>query len=135
MVKQYIELGDSKWGIVVCYGVESEDSTEVSELLRALGCPEDAIKKSVHIMTHKLNSALTFSNTKLKMSLICIGETSSQDQLVNSIVHEAKHVQSHVCQYYDIDEDSEPASYLIGYIVQRMYIGLRQIKLKYYGRF
>ena len=124
MVKQYIELGDSNWGVVVCYDIDKEDSQEVTALLRALGCPEKTLRKSIYIITHKLNSALTFSNTDLKMSLVCIGKTSSKDQLINSIVHEAKHVQSHVCGYYNVREDGERAAYLIGYIVQMMYKAL-----------
>lgn len=36
-------------------------------------------------------------------------------------MHEAKHVQSHICKYYDVPEDSENAAYLIGYLVQRMH--------------
>lgn len=46
---------------------------------------------------------------------------SSQEQFLNTIVHEAKHVQSHICKYYEVDEDSEQAAYLIGYIVQNMH--------------
>ena len=135
MVKQYIELGDGNWGIVVCYGVLKNDSEEISELLRALGCSEKSIKKTIRIITNKQNCAFTFSNTDLKMSLVCIGEASSQDQLINSIVHEAKHVQSHVCEYYGVEDNSERASYLIGYIVQMMYKRLMQIRDRYYGRF
>jgi hypothetical protein len=40
---------------------------------------------------------------------------------MNTIVHEAKHVQSHICRYYNVEEDSEEAAYLIGYIVQNMH--------------
>lgn len=46
---------------------------------------------------------------------------SSQEQFLNTIVHEAKHVQSHICKYYEVDEDSEQAAYLIGYTVQNMH--------------
>lgn len=135
MAKHYIELGDGSWGIVACYGVTARDTEEVASLLRALGCSEKNIYKSIRIITRKLNSAFTFSNTELKMSLVCIGETTSSDQLINSLVHEAKHVQSHVCEYYNVDEDSERASYLIGYIVQMMYKEVRQIEKRQYGRF
>ena len=55
------------------------------------------------------------------MSVVCISEVTSVDQFVNTVIHEAKHVQSHICEYYGIAEDSEQAAYLIGYLVQRMY--------------
>ena len=53
--------------------------------------------------------------------IVGISPTTSQEQLLNTIVHEAKHVQSHICKYYDVKEDSEDAAYLIGYLVQQMH--------------
>ena len=121
MTKNYIELGDNGWAVILCYNIRVSDSHEIASLLTALGCPKKELKKAVQTVTRKSNSALTFSNTDFKMSLVCIGDASSTEQLLNSIAHEAKHVQSHICEYYDIDEDGEIAAYLIGYIVQRMY--------------
>ena len=92
MIKKYIELGQDGWAIILCFNIEVSDSMEIRSLLKALGCPDKDIKKSIRIITHSVNSALTFSNTDLKMSLVCIGKTSSSEQLINSIVHEAKHV-------------------------------------------
>lgn len=128
MVKQYIELGEDGWAIILCYDIEGSDSKEIASLLTALGASKGDIQKSIQILTHSNNSALTFSNTDLKMSLVCIGNASSSEQLINSIVHEAKHVQSHISDYYGVEEDSEQAAYLIGYIVQRMYRALMQGK-------
>lgn len=55
------------------------------------------------------------------MSVVCISRATNIEQFVNTAIHEAKHVQSHICSYYKIDEDSETAAYLMGYLVQRMY--------------
>ena len=49
-----------------------------------------------------------------------ISNDTGRELLMNAI-HEAKHVQSHICSYYDIPENGEDAAYLIGYLVQRMY--------------
>lgn len=67
------------------------------------------------------NSGFTYTNFDKKQSIVGIGKSTSNSQLFNTIVHEAKHVQSHICKYYHIDESSEDAAYLIGYIVQKMY--------------
>lgn len=56
-----------------------------------------------------------------RRSIVGISKTTSKGQLINTIVHEAKHVQSHICMYYNVSEDSEAAAYLIGYITQQMY--------------
>ena len=69
----------------------------------------------------EINSGFTHTNFKEKLSIVGIGMADSKEQFLNTIVHEAKHVQSHICKYYRVLEDSEDAAYLIGYIVMKMY--------------
>lgn len=118
MIAQYIKLGKG-WNLLVYYSVHKEDFIEVEDALRQLGCSDRTIKKSLKVLT-KENTGFTFSNSDYKMSVVCIGPSSDLSQFVNTIIHESKHVQSHICSYYGIPEDSEDAAYLIGYIVQRM---------------
>ncbi len=63
----------------------------------------------------------TYTSPRKKTSIVGIAATSSQEEFLNTIVHEAKHVQSHICNYYNVPEDGEQAAYLIGYIVQKMH--------------
>ena len=69
----------------------------------------------------KKDSGFTYTDYNKRKSIIGISAASSQEQFLNTIVHEAKHAQSHICKYYDVEEDSEDAAYLIGYIVQQMH--------------
>jgi hypothetical protein len=73
-----------------------------------------------NVRTPELNQGFTQTDTRLRKSIIVIGCTDSVEQFYNTIVHEAKHLQSSICRHYDVDEDSEDAAYLIGYIVMRM---------------
>lgn len=68
----------------------------------------------------------TQTDFKERRSIVGISPTTSKEQLLNTIVHEAKHVQSHICRYYNVAEDSENAAYLIGYIIQKMYDGFKK---------
>lgn len=133
MVTQYIELGNRGWGILIYYGTSEEDAHDVYNALIALGCSKKDAKYSTKVVTHKLNTGLTFTNTDLKMSLVCVSDADSPEEFVNTAIHEAKHVQSHVCEYYQVEEDSEVAAYMIGYIVQHMYRMLSMIRKEYYG--
>lgn len=133
MVTQYINLKKYKWGVLIYYGTSEEDVNDVYNALIALGCSKREAYKATRTVTSKLNTGLTFTNTELRMSLICVSDATTADEFVNTAVHEANHVQSHVCEYYGIDDDEEPASYLIGYIVQRMYKMLSIIRDEYYG--
>ena len=120
MAAQYIQLGDRGWNILVYYNVCPSDFIEIEDSLLQLDCPKNDINKAFRVLTHK-NTGFTFTNTDYRMSVVCIGKATSSDQFMSTAVHEAKHVQSHICSYYDINEDSEEAAYLIGYIVKRMY--------------
>lgn len=120
MIAQYIQLGKKSWNVLVYYGVYEEDFVEVEDALTQIGCSERTIHKALKALT-KENTGFTFSNSKYKMSIVCVGPSSDVSQFINTAIHEAKHVQSHICSYYDIPEDSEDAAYLIGGLVQRMY--------------
>ena len=120
MITQYIQLGEQDWGVLVYYNVGEEDFASVINSLEALDCTDDDVRAATKTLK-KENTGFTFSNSEYKMSIICIGPSSDISQFVNTAIHEAKHVQSHICSYYDIPENSEDAAYLIGYLVQRMY--------------
>lgn len=120
MAAQYIQLGNQDWNVLVYYNVSIDDFVEIEDSLVQLECPEKSIDKAFMALTKK-NTGFTFSNTDYTMSIVCIGQATSVEEFINTTIHEAKHVQSHICSYYEIDEDSEKAAYLIGYLVQRMY--------------
>ena len=120
MIAQYIQLGKRGWNVLVYYGVHEEDFIEVEDALKQLGCSPTDVRKSLKVLRRN-NTGFTFSNSDYKMSIVCVGPSSDVSQFVNTAIHEAKHVQSHICSYYDIPEDGEDAAYLIGYLVQRMY--------------
>ena len=130
MIAQYIQLGDRGWNVLVYYGVGKEDFLEVEDSLLQLDCPVSYIKRAFRVLKNE-NTGFTFSNSDYKMSIVCISLSSNTDQFVNTVIHEAKHVQSHICSYYGIDEAGEEAAYLIGYLVQRMYKMFAKIVKRY----
>lgn len=134
MFAQYIKVGSRKWNILVYYNVEPDDFTEIEDSLIQLECPEEDIEYSFEVLASSKNTGFTYSNSDYKMSIVCIAQTTSASQFVSTAVHEAKHVQSHICQYYDVYENGEDAAYLIGYIVRQMYKMVAKV-LKNYVRF
>lgn len=67
------------------------------------------------------DAGFTHTDFNRRLSIVAIGLSSSKEQFINTIAHEAKHLQSHICQYYNVDEDTEQAAYLMGYLIERMY--------------
>lgn len=73
------------------------------------------------------DTGFTHTDFNNKRSIVGISNYSSKEQFFNTLIHEAKHVQSHICKYYNVEENSEYAAYLIGYIVQKMYKSFKNI--------
>lgn len=69
----------------------------------------------------EINSGFTRTDFTKKLSIVCIGIADSSSEFLNTVVHEIKHVQSHICRYYNVPEDGEDAAYLIGYLALKMY--------------
>lgn len=123
MRKHYLDI-DGKWAVIFAYRINASDLDEVSSWLEALGCDEEQTIEACHVIMHP-NTGFTFSNPDLRMSVMCIGDATSDEQWWDTLVHEIKHVQSHICSYYDVPEKSEEASYLIGYIMR---LAIRALK-------
>ena len=69
----------------------------------------------------KRDTGFTHTDFNKKRSIVGISLTTSKEQFFNTLVHEIKHVQSHICMYYNVKENSEDAAYLMGYLAQQMY--------------
>lgn len=134
MIRQYIKVKNTEWNVLVLYNTDYHDLPEIENYLVALDCPDEDIDKALSVLYKKRNTGVTYSNTEYRMSIVCISETTSARQFVSTAVHEAKHVQSHICQYYGIKEDGEQAAYLIGYIVSEMYRMVGKV-IKHYVRY
>ena len=115
----YINIQD-KWEVCIFMQYDAL----LIDCLRKLNCSEKTIKREIR-KTNQYNSGFTFSNLKLRASVVYISPATSESQWFNTLVHELKHVQSHVCKYYDIEEDSEDAAYLIGYLMQQIITSAR----------
>lgn len=121
MIKQYIAVANDKWYILIYYNVNINDADAIMDTLLSLGCPYSSAKKSVNILTRHRNTGMTYTDTDNRFSFMCISLATSKAEMFNTVVHELKHVQSHICEYYDVKESSEEAAYLIGYMARRVY--------------
>lgn len=109
-----------QWLVHVYFNINNSQLGFLEEALIHIGCSKsNAINTCNELL--KANSGLTYTNPAIKTSIVCISNSTSSEQLVNTVVHEAKHLQSHICEEYNVSEDGEQAAYLIGYIVQKMY--------------
>ena len=118
MTKHYIGIS-GKWAVILAYGISESDWDEVEAWLEALGCSPREMRRAHRVIMQE-NSGFTISSARQRMSVVCISRTTSIEQWWDTLVHELKHVQSHVCDYYDVPDNGEDASYLIGYMMREI---------------
>lgn len=89
----YIE----NWNIIILYECTCNDIDVIIETLKDIQCPNKYINEALKNLEQcTLNSGLTYSNVKLKSSVIIINKTSSIPELVNTISHEIFHLVCHL---------------------------------------
>ena len=119
MIAKWIDIDGGAWNIVVNYDVTPKDWPYIEKQLYAINATDGDIDKAYRKF-YNPNEAFTISDDRERMSLVCIGWTTSRAEYHNSVVHEIDHVQRDVMEYYDVDCGSEDAAYLQGYIAQEM---------------
>lgn len=130
MIGQRFYLDKYKWSVVVLYNVNHNDIEFIQDNLSKICDNKQQIKDSTYYIEQQIpNTGFIFSNLDINISLIVIGESTSNKEFINTIVHEANHLQSHIATKYNIDEKGEEVCYLIGEIVERMYAVFKKIIL------
>lgn len=118
MTKHYIDIV-KKWAVILAYDVEVTDLDELASWLDALGCSRKDREKAIRISLG-VNSGFTYSNSDLRMSLVVVSDATDESQWWDTLVHEVDHVQSAICDYYDVPLGSEAAAWTQGYIMRKM---------------
>lgn len=118
------------WKVKVLYEATCQDIDTIIETLRGIKCPKQYIIKALDNLEEcKLNSGLTYSNIKLKSSVIVVNKTSSFSQLINTISHEYFHLICHISQILEIQDEEELAN-LNGNLNMRSYNIIKKLEKK-----
>ena len=130
MIKSVIDV-DGYWSIVLFVDVDYDRYDIIESALTDILAPISVIDDIYYKISYKFDSGVTFSNPDFRTSVVCINKTTSREELINTISHEADHIQDTICEYYDVPLDSEDAAYLIGYLVGKMYYHSRRLFCSY----
>ena len=126
MIKSVIDVA-GYWSIVLFVDVGYDKFDVIESALTDILAPISIIDEIYDKISYKLNYGVTFTNSRYRTSVVCINKTTTREELINTITHEADHVQDDICKYYNVPLDSEQASYLIGYLVGKMYYASRSL--------
>ena len=130
MIKSTIDVA-GYWSIVLFVDVDYDDFDIIESALTDILAPISIINEIYDKISYKFNSGVTFTNSDYRSSVVCINKGSTKEQVINTISHEADHVQAAICDYYNVPLDSEQAAYLIGYLVGKMYYHSRRLFCSY----
>lgn len=118
------------WNVTVLYETTCDDIDFIIETLMDINCPKYYIERALDNLEEcKLNSGLTYSNLRLKSSVIIINKTSSFAQLINTISHEYYHLICHISNVLNIEDEEELAN-LNGNLNMRSYKIVKKLERK-----
>lgn len=129
-IKTYLEKYD--WNIYVYILINQEDVNNIDILFSKHNIPKQIMNKAAYRLTEYNNSGIIYNDRKSKSSVIIVSQTDSIQDLVNTITHEKNHLEMYLCDYYNINPNSEEASILSGDIAQLMFLQLIKQIIKYY---
>lgn len=116
MKKHYIDIA-GKWAFVFAYDIGEDDVEEVGDWLEALGANRREIARACRVILG-VNKGFTYSNSDLRMSVVCIGHASSREQWWDTVAHEVDHLQNTILEYYHVEPGTEDAAWLQGYLMR-----------------
>lgn len=122
MIKQLFRIDKYDWKVVVLYEIDYRDTDYVIDTLKMMDAPDYIIRNAYkNVSDGNYNTGFIYSDYDEKRSIIVISKTTSNKELIDTIVHEANHLQSHIATVFNLDEKGEEVCYLIGNIVKTMY--------------
>ena len=130
MIKSTIDVA-GYWSVVLFVDVDYDKYDIIESALTDILAPISVIDEIYNRISYKYDSGVTFSNPDYRTSVVCINKATSREELINTISHEADHVQDIIYKYYDVPLDSEQAAYLIGYLIGKMYYSSRRLFCSY----
>lgn len=122
MITQIIYLEDYDWLIKVYYEVDDQHTDAILGELNEIGCPTEPFYRAKQMLEDfEENTGFTYSDQEKHVSFVIIGQTTSPQQFINTLVHEVGHAAVHICEYYDISPYSEELPYLEGDIIATLF--------------
>lgn len=116
------------WNVTIIYETTCNDIDFIIQTLKDINCPNYYIQEAYDNLEEcNLNTGLTYSNLKLKSSVIIINKASSIAQLVNTISHEYYHLITHISKNLKINNEEELAN-LNGYLNMHSYNIIEKIE-------
>ena len=126
MIRQHFYV-EHYWEVIVFYDLDFDLFQYVEDELLNIGFPLKKIDTLYYQLWSGYAKAVTCSNIEYHKSIILLPPHPSQQDYLDSIVHEAEHVKQAMLSTYKVEDSGELPAYTIGYLINRMYPVFRSI--------
>ena len=118
MNTHYIDV-DGAWGVIVCEDLRRLDEYEMRHSIMAFGLRGPRLDHAIDVLLYHENTGMCISRDDVRMSLIFIGNASSEEQFWDTVSHELYHAACAICNYYDVPDGSEDFAWTMGYLMRK----------------
>lgn len=119
MTSEYIDIV-GKWGVIFCYDLRMLDEYAMRSMMMSLGMRGRRIEEAVEVLLDEKNTGMCVSNDRLRMSVIFIGNPTSEEQYWDSVAHELGHAAHSICDHYGVSHTGEDFSWTLGYLMRKV---------------
>lgn len=122
MIVKDLYIDKFNWHVRIYYAVTCYHIDEIMQDLYVIHCPKNKMRKAYRNMsTCQLNTGLTYSNQRIRESVIVIGKWSDPSEFDNSFAHELRHFTDHIANAFGLESGGEEIAYLTGGIRKKLY--------------
>lgn len=115
MICRDLHIPKYGWHVKLYYAVTCYHTADIIENLEEIECPEEFCRKAFdNLSSCQLNNGITYSNSRLRRSVVVIGLHSSPTEFLNSLMHELRHLEDHIMVALSMEPGGEEIAYLAG---------------------
>ena len=121
MIIRNIYIEQYRWNVHCYFAVTDYYTEEILSVLDSLGCSDPVYDRvAVKMELNELNTGFTYSNKISHETLMVIGLASSNEEYINSISHELRHLCDDIASAVGIPSSGEEIAYLTGDIASQV---------------
>lgn len=122
MIIKDLYIQNLDWHVRIYYAVTCYHTDEIMQDLFEIHCPESKMRKAYrNLSSCQLNTGLTYSNSRLRESVMVVGLWSDPSEFDNSFAHELRHLTDHIANAFGLESGGEEIAYLTGDIRKELY--------------
>lgn len=119
MIERKINIQRYDWMLNIYYAVTQYHAGHIMDDLMRIHCPERIMQRVYSNLRRKtMDTGFTYSNKRMRDTVMVIGLHSSPSEFLNSLEHELRHLADDICSATGMPPSGEEVAYLTGDINQ-----------------